>query len=213
MRIKASPRKCSNTSAERQTDQKTDRSGRRLADGALRMCVCLYAPAEPRQSGSTEAKLNGEGRLKAVPGPAASVFNHRSLSPTPPPACWSSRSERSHAPCHSHTQVHTLHTCALRDIRFLARITDSFCFIIPCYSSIFKCDIPQAISCQCCRWRSLKIRSNFVVLWCHEGELSTCQDGYLSHSEGLWTEFATLTCNSGIILCNQLHFELFRMRV
>lgn len=44
------------------------------------VCVCarLYAPAEPRQSSSTEAKLNGEGRLKAVPGPAASVFNHRS---------------------------------------------------------------------------------------------------------------------------------------
>lgn len=44
------------------------------------VCVCLYAPAEPRQSHSTEAKLNGEGRLKAVPGPAASVFNHHSPS-------------------------------------------------------------------------------------------------------------------------------------
>lgn len=44
----------------------------------------LYAPAEPQQSSSTEAELNGEGRLKAVPGPAASVFNHRSLcTPTP----------------------------------------------------------------------------------------------------------------------------------
>lgn len=42
------------------------------------MCVCLYAPAEPQQSSSTEAKLNGKGRLKAVPGPAASVFNHHS---------------------------------------------------------------------------------------------------------------------------------------
>lgn len=40
--------------------------------------MCLYAPAELRQSSSTEAKLNGEGRLKAVPGPAASVFNHPS---------------------------------------------------------------------------------------------------------------------------------------
>ena len=47
------------------------------------VCVCLYAPAEPRQSCSTEAKLNGEGRLKAVPGPAASVFNHRA----PPHLC------------------------------------------------------------------------------------------------------------------------------
>lgn len=42
------------------------------------VCVCLYGPAEPQQSSSTEAKLNGEGRLKAAPGPAASVFNHRS---------------------------------------------------------------------------------------------------------------------------------------
>ena len=32
----------------------------------------------PQLSLGTEAKLNGEGRLKAVPGPAASVFNHRS---------------------------------------------------------------------------------------------------------------------------------------
>lgn len=50
----------------------------RLADGVMCLCVCLYAPAELRLSSSTEAKLNGEGRLKAVPGPAASVFNHRS---------------------------------------------------------------------------------------------------------------------------------------
>lgn len=38
--------------------------------------VCLYATAEPQQSSSAEAKLNGEGRLKAVQRPAASVFNH-----------------------------------------------------------------------------------------------------------------------------------------
>lgn len=55
------------------------------------VCVCLcafYAPAEPWQSVDTEAKLNGEGRLKAVLGPAASVFNHRSAPPSaslPPP--------------------------------------------------------------------------------------------------------------------------------
>lgn len=66
--------------AEGQTDQKTDRTVSGLADSAMCVCVCgrLYGPAEPRQSSNTEAKLNGEGRLKAVPGPAASVFNHRS---------------------------------------------------------------------------------------------------------------------------------------
>lgn len=56
----------------------------------LVICICLsafYAPAEPWQCVGTEAKLNGEGRLKAMLGPAASVFNHRS---TPPSASLSS---------------------------------------------------------------------------------------------------------------------------
>lgn len=78
------------------------------------MCVCLYAPAEPRQSSSTEAKLNGEGRLKAVPGPAASVFNHRS----PPHLSLHADQAAVKGAMHPATPIHKCTGCR-HDIRFL----------------------------------------------------------------------------------------------
>lgn len=76
------------------------------------MCVSLYAPAEPRQSSSTEAKLNGEGRLKAVPEPPPSAFNHRSPKQLSVHADQAAVKGAMHLAT-DHTQAHRLHTCAV----------------------------------------------------------------------------------------------------
>lgn len=90
----------------------------------LCVCVYLYAPAEPRQSSSTEAKLNGEGRLKAVPRPAASVFNHRS------PQHLSLHADQAavKGPMHPATPIHKCTACAV--IRILLVLDNSVLLII-----------------------------------------------------------------------------------
>lgn len=72
------------------------------------MCVSLcpsWASAEQQHRG--QVKWGGE--IKGSAG-ACSLCIQSPLSPAPQPACWSSCSERIHAPCHSHKQVQRLHT-------------------------------------------------------------------------------------------------------
>lgn len=77
------------------------REAGRLSDVYVYVSLCpSWASVEQQHRG--QVKRGGE--IKGSAG-ACSLCIQSPLSPTPQPACWSNRSERSLAPCHSHTQA------------------------------------------------------------------------------------------------------------
>lgn len=109
------------------------------------VCVCLcalvslcssWASAERQHRGQLKWGVEIKGSAEAC-----SLCIQSPLSPTSQPACWSSRSERSHAPCHSHTPVPRLHTPAVMkcDFNFSININTitlyktDFIIILPLY--------------------------------------------------------------------------------
>lgn len=138
------------------------------------VCVCLcalvslcssWASAERQHRGQLKWGVEIKGSAEAC-----SLCIQSPLSPTSQPACWSSRSERSHAPCHSHTPVPRLHTPAVMkcDFNFTININT-----ITLYRFYYYITIISFLGCLSVLWNILHDWSS-LHLQCNWKKIKRC---------------------------------------